>query len=355
MLRTPAQRHVLLVLLAFAVAGPTCEKKELVRVTDTAMPMGTYMAVTVYAPDEASGHKATEAVLRRVEEIEAALSDYRADSDLSKLCKAAGGPPRTVSRDLWVALRRSVEVSAETDGAFDPTVKPLVALWKAAWKSGQLPTDAELAAARALVDYRAIRLDPKIPQVQLLKAGVRLDLGGIGKGYAVDQSVAVLRQTGIKAALVALAGEIYALGHPPGREAWLIAIRDPNQPAADPRDLNQVPTLSRRLLLRDRAVSTSGDYEQFGMVKGHRYSHILDPRTGQPIEGMTSVTVIAHDSTTADAYATAFSVLGPEAALAFVKTHPDVELLILHQRQGKTASTETPGFHLLEFHEPNAP
>jgi len=319
-----------------------------VRVQETRPVMGTTMTITVYARDEATGHRVIAAAFDRVEEIEAALSHYREQSDLSKLGRAAGGPMMPISRDLYDCLRRSIEVSVESHGAFDASIAPLMILWKNAWKAGKLPSEAELAAARALVDYRSIRLDPNGPRAHLLRPGMRLDLGGIGKGYAVDQVVAFLRSKGIRAALVALSGEIYALGAPPGREGWRIGVRDPSQPRGPVVDPADMPILSHPLILRDRAVSTSGDYEQFGVIDGRRYSHILNPATGQPVVEMASVSVVAPDSATADSYGLVLSVLGPKAGLDFAAKHQGVEVMILHEAGGKLETLRSGGFGKLE-------
>jgi len=335
--------HILALLAVPALLG--CAQsagmagERLVRVSDGATPMGTYLMITVYAPDEDSGRQAIAAAFARVEEVEAATSHFREASDLSKLNRAAGGPPIPISRHLWTVLRRAAEVSDETGGAFDVTVGPLVALWKKTWKKGKAPSQAETAAARALVDYRAVRVAKDAPQAQLLKAGMQLDLGGIGKGYAAEQAIAALRERGIAAALVAVAGDIYALGAPPERQWWLVGIRDPARPDK---------ILPTPLGLRDQAVSTSGDYEQFGIADGKRYSHILDPRTGLPVEHMTSVTVVAPDATTADAYATGLSVLGPEQAIAFAEKRPGIAAMVIFQRDGQAHTLRSKGFERLE-------
>ncbi|HPD14618.1 MAG TPA: FAD:protein FMN transferase [Planctomycetota bacterium] len=327
--------------LALVGCSPPVRAAEapLVRVSDGATPMGTYMVVTVYAPDEAAGRAAIAAAFARVEEVEAATSHYREASDLSKLNRSAGGPPIAISRHLWTVLRRAREISEETGGAFDVTVGPLVELWKRTWKQGTLPTEADVAAARALVDYRLVRVAADEPRAQLLKQGMRLDLGAIGKGYAADQAIAALRERGIAIALVAVAGDIRAIGAPPGRQWWLVGIRDPARPDG---------ILPAPLGIRDRSVSTSGDYEQFGMVAGRRESHILDPRSAKPVEGVRSVTVVASDSITADAYATALSVLGPDAAIAFAEKRADIEALVIYERDGKLHTARSKGFEKLE-------
>jgi len=327
------------VALLGCAPSAAAEAERLVRVSDGGTPMGTYMMVTVYASDEATGRQAIAAAFARVEEIEAVTSHFREGSDLSKLNRAAGGPALPIGKELWTILRRCLEVSEETGGAFDATVGPLVALWKRTWKVGKAPSDAEAAAAKALVDYRAVRLAPGEPRAQLLKQGMGVDLSGIAKGYAVDRALAVLRERGIPAALVDAGGDICAYGAPPEREAWLVGIRDPSRPGK---------ILPKPLRLLDRAVATSGDYEQFGAAAGRRYSHILDPRTGKPVEGMTSVTVIAPDATTADAYATALSALGPEQAVAFAEKRPGIEVMVISQRNGEARTLRSKGFSRLE-------
>jgi len=322
------------------------EGDRLVRVSDGATPMGTYLMVTVYAADEAAGRQAIAAAFARVEEIEAATSHYREGSDLSKLNRSAGGPAIPVSKHLWAVLRRSAEVSEETGGALDVTIGPLVALWKTTWKKGKPPPEARVAAAKALVDWRAVRLDPKEPRAQLLKPGMHLDLGAIGKGYATDQAAALLRERGIPAALVDLGGNVTAYGAPPERPAWLVGIRDPANPGK---------ILPKPIRLLNQGVATSGDYEQFGLAPGHRYSHILDPRTGKPLEGMTSVTVVAPDGVTADGYSTALSVLGPEQAVAFAEKRQGVEVMVIFQRDGKAHTLRSKGFSRLEVTPTTSP
>ncbi|NQT89179.1 FAD:protein FMN transferase [bacterium] len=333
-------------LLAIAVACRHAAGGELLRVHDTQTPMGTYMSIIVYAPSEAVGKSAIRAAFARVEAVEAATSTYRAKSDISLLNKAAGGPDLAVSLHLWQPVHRALEIARETGGAFDPTVGPLVALWRKTWKLGKLPADADVEAARALVDYRLVRLDVLRPRLSLAKAGMRLTLSGIAKGYAVDQAVAVLRERGIPAALVDAGGDMCAYGVPPGRTTWLVGVRDPSRPGH---------ILPHPLRLLNAAIATSGDYEQFGTVDGKRYSHILDPRTGRPIQGMTSVTVFAPDATTADAFATAASVLGVEKALALSEKHPKVEMMILRRDKDEIRRDTSSGFADLEVKDTDTP
>jgi len=337
------RRETALALLAawlvVSATGCRAQAPRLVEVCDARGAMGTYVAITVFAPSEALGRKAIEAAFARVERLERAASTYRPDSEVSRLAAAAGGPPVPISPCLAGLLRRGMEVAEETNGAFDMTCGPLVRLWRKTWKRGQAPSAAHLEAARSLVDRRALKLSPDGKNAQLLKPGMSLALGGIAKGYAVDQAIAAIRQAGIASALVDAGGDIYALGSPPYRDKWLVGVRDP----AHPDDI-----LPRALAVANQAVATSGDYLQGVKVGGRIYSHILDPRTGQPVEKMASVTVVAPDATTADAYATAASVLGPKKAIEFGESHPGVEIMVIHRQGGRLVQLRTSGFAHLE-------
>jgi thiamine biosynthesis lipoprotein len=187
-------------------------------------------------------------------------------------------------------------------GAFDPTVGPLTTLWRQSRRSGALPTPAKLDAARAAVGAGALVLVDTPRGVRLTRPRMRLDLGGIGMGYAIDRALAILSEQGIDSALVDASGDVGASAPPPGEEGWRIAIDPiPGTPAA----------MTGQILLADAAITTSGDARQSVAIGGRRYSHIVDPRTGIGIDGPAAVTVIAADATTADALATAANVLGP--------------------------------------------
>ena len=231
--------------------------------------MGTRFQIIVYAPDADTARKAAKDAFARIASLNAIMSDYDETSELMRLCARAGGPPVSVSAELFFVLSRAQEVSRQSGGAFDVSVGPIVKLWRGARKLRKLPDPEKLAKARALVGWRDIRLDQDKRTVQLLKLGMQLDLGGIAKGYAADEALAVLKKHGIDRALVAAGGDIAVSGPPPGADGWKIAIATlPGE--KDPG----------RLILHHAAVSTSGDAEQFVEIDGKRYSHIVDPRTG---------------------------------------------------------------------------
>ncbi len=247
------------------------------------------------------------------------MSDYRPDSELNKLCQKSGGPPVRVSRELAYVLTRALQFSKLSDGAFDVTIGPVVRLWRTARKSGELPEKSRLDAAMNLVGWRNIRVSSRDCTVQLLRKGMRLDLGGIAKGYACDEAIRALKLCGIKSAMIELGGDIVVSDAPPNASGWVVAISNAGSQAG-----TQV--------LRNAAVSTSGDTEQYVEINGTRYSHIVDPRTGLGLTDSTGVTVIARRGIVADALSTALNILGPrlgaklvgkyEGARAFFSNQP---------------------------------
>jgi len=274
--------------------------------------MGTNAHIIFYADSEEVAAEAANRAYDRLNALDAVMSDYRPDSELMRLCKAEAGVPHAVSRDLAFVLARSAEIAAKTGGAFDPTVGPVVRLWRTARRSGTRPDDAVLAAARELVGYRLMTVDEAERTVTLARSGMQLDLGGIGKGFAADEAIRVLEDLGVTSALVDLGGDLTASGPPPGREGWTVQVDDglpvdrPGEPAAEPA----VKTVQ----LAHAAIATSGDLEQHVIIDGVRYSHIIDPRTCEPLTTMAAATVRAQTGLLADALASAACVLGKEAA-----------------------------------------
>lgn len=279
--------------------------------------MGTMFRIVLYAPDADTAGAAADAAFERVAQLDQVLSDYRDSSELMLLCRQAGGPAIEVSDDLFRVLSAAQEVAARSGGAFDVTAGPLVRLWRRARRTGEMPDSQRLAEALALTGYEKLHLDEKTRFVRLDRPRMLLDLGGIAKGFAAEEAMAVLRRHGIRSALVAGGGDIVVSDPPPGRDGWRIAI------AGAP---------SRNFSLRNAAVSTSGDAEQHVQIKGVRYSHIVDPRTGLGVVGHSSVTVVAPNGTLADALATAAGVLGPERGLELVDSFEGAAALFQSRR-----------------------
>lgn len=275
--------------------------------------MGTTVNVVLYAPDDESGRSAAAAAFARIAELDAGLSDYRADSELSRLTHGPVGDPIPVSEDLWTVIAAAQDLAERSGGAFDITVGPLSKLWRRARRQIELPSPADMAAARAVTGFRHLTLDPVARTVTVRKAGMQLDAGGIAKGYAADQALKVLRTQEVARAIVAVGGDIAAGEPPPGARGWQITLAGLGAPDVAP---------SSPLTLSNAGVSTSGDAEQWVEIAGRRYSHIVNPLTGLGVTGRRTVSVVARDTMTSDMLATALSVMDPDRGLALVNRTP---------------------------------
>lgn len=273
--------------------------------------MGTRVRVVLYAQDAIASQRAANAAFQRIEELEQTLSDYREDSELNRLSREALSRPQGVSPEMFYVLEQAQKFSRLSAGGFDITIGPVVRLWREARRSHRLPTAEEVAQARARVDYRNLELDAPTRTVMLKRPGMQLDLGGIAKGYAADEAIEVLQSLGIRSALVALGGDIRVIGSPPGARGWKIEIENP-----DPRGRKPLCSVT----LKDAAISTSGDTHQFLELGEKRYSHIIQPRAGMGVNAAAGTTVIARDGISADALATALSVMPTDDGLKMIES-----------------------------------
>jgi thiamine biosynthesis lipoprotein len=279
--------------------------------------MGVDARLVVYAPDKATAEKACGAAFERIAALDSSMSDYRKDSELMRLCDGAGGPPIKVSPDLFVVLRRAQEISKRSRGFFDITVGPVVALWRKARKTHKLPDPAELKRARKLVGWQKVHLDAPTQFVRLDLPGMKLDLGGIAKGYADDEAQRVLKENGITRALVEMGGDIVVSGPPPGMAGWSILV--PNAgPSGKPATLS----------FSNRAISTSGDTEQFVVIGGVRYSHVINPHTGIALTTRVQSTVVAPDGLTSDPISKVMTFLGGRERARFLKHYPGTRAFV---------------------------
>jgi thiamine biosynthesis lipoprotein len=276
----------------------------------TQIHMGLPVRLVLHAPDRETAESAARDAFARIAVLDRMMSDYRPDSELRAIERARG--PVRVSPELMAVLRRAVAIADATGGAFDPTVGPLVALWREARTARRLPEPAALEAARRRTGWRHLDLDPHASTVRLRLDGMRLDLGGIAKGYILQETLQILRSRGVTRALVESGGDIVAGDAPPDRAGWRIDVR-----GADPE------FAARAAQLANAALSTSGASAQFVEFGGVRYSHVIDPRTGLGSTGGITAHVIAPDAATADALSTALTVLGPEAAGMLRAGFPD--------------------------------
>ena len=315
-------RTFLLGLTGLALASVAAAAPPLTRFTFTEPHMGTRFKLIVYAPDEKTANAGAKAAFARVAQLDGIMSDYRRTSELMRLCRQAGGKPVKVSDELFFILEKSKELSEKSDGAFDITVGPVVRLWRRARKVGRLPDPEELKKALALVGHEAMILDKKDRTVLLKKEGMLLDLGAIAKGWTGDEVIRVLKERGLSRALVAAGGDIVAGDAPPDAKGWVVGIAPLTDPEAKPE---------RYVLLKNSAVSTAGDVEQFIEIGGKRYSHIVDPKTGVGILGRFSVTVTAPRGVTADGLDTTVAVLGPERGLRLVEEYEGAAVLFVRK------------------------
>lgn len=282
--------------------------------------MGSSLQVTVWTADDPGATTAIDAVFAEFDRLDHLMSVWKEGSDVLRLNAAAGREPVRVSPETLDVLTVARQVSEWTDGKFDVTFGALSGLWKFDHdQDDRIPHPADVQARLPLVDYRALDVDDTSRTAFLRRPGMRVHLGGIGKGFAVDRAAALLRAEGITDFLIQSGGDLYAGGRR-GDRSWRAGIRDPRGPA------DQV---FAAMDVHDETFSTSGDYERFFLQDGRRYHHILDPDEGAPARGCRSVTIVARQAVLADALSTGVFVLGPEAGMALIEKLPDVEGVIV--------------------------
>jgi len=288
--------------------------------------MACEYAIELYGADVDAFPRIVDEAFDEVDRIDRLMSNYKSDSPLSRINREAARHPVAVDPELFDFIAESMRYLHDSDGAFDITVGPLMKAWGFFHGEGRVPSDEELAAARRHVGGAHVILNAAARTIAFDEPGVELDLGGIAKGYAVDRVVAMLKRRGIATALISAGGStIYGLGAPPGREAWDVTIQDP----IDAR------TFALTVRLKDRAVSVAGSSEKSFEADGLTYSHIMDPRTGKPAQGVLSVAVLASTGTAGDALDDAFFVLGPERSREYLNRLRDTEALFFLPDQSR--------------------
>ena len=326
----------------FGDEGGTGQKRELTLFKKAALSMGTVFEITAYVSDKYKADKAFNDVFKEINRLDYLMSNYKEESELSKVNKYAASEPTDCDNELAYVIEQSLRYSDITDGAFDITVGPLMKKWGFFKEQGKIPGKEELESVLKSVSYKNIIIEEKIKKslfrdpgvaktVSFRNSGTQIDLGGIGKGYAVDMAIRVLQGNRIHSALINFAGNIYAYGTPPGKDSWVIGLQHPRK--------------GERLLgsfeIKDKAVSTSGDYEKFFTIDGERYSHIIDPRTGYPVKGIVSVTIVTDNATRADALSTGVFVLGLEKGMDLIEKLADVEGVIIYEDADSKLFTKT--------------
>ena len=308
-----------------AIAGcavfPSSEQQVVLKRTQ--IHMGTLVSITAAGGNEQEANHAINAGFQEIKRLEQLLSTWIPVSELSRVNASAGVKPVVVSPETLTVVRRSLQVAEMTDGAFNIMIGPAVDAWNVSAEP-RLPSSSELDLLKPLIDLRAVHTDVWERSIYLDQPGMRIDVGGIGKGYAADQAVSVMKKVGASAGVVALSGDIKTFGRLPGGKKFPVGIQHPRKEGV----------LLAEIDLQDEAISTAGDYERFFEQDGVRYHHILDPKTLQPARGCQSVTVIAKEGVWADGLDTGIFVMGAERGMQLVEHLDDVEAIIV-DGQGK--------------------
>lgn len=317
-------RHLYLTLLLLLVTLQPCvlTGQSLQRYEFESQHMGTTFQILLYAENESIAQNASGRAFDCIEKLNSILSDYLPDSELSRLSTRSGGDePIPVSDTLFEFLDRSIKISKETNGWFDITIGPYTHIWRGLNRMSdpELPDSAEIANARSRVGYEMISLDETNKTVRLGKQGMRLDPGGIGKGFASERALRTLNEAGISRALINAGGDISAGDPPPGIAGWSIAV---------PIRFDEDSVRYEELIIANRAVNTSGSLYQSVEIDGTSYSHIINPKTGLGHTRQVQVTAVSSDDAAADAFATALSVMPSADAQELVESNGDLEAVI---------------------------
>ena len=291
--------------------------------------MGSPFKLIIYANNDSLATKSANAAFKRIEDLNASLSDYRDDSEINAVsAKSGAGNWSPVSKDLFDILFVSDDISKKTDGAFDATLGPIVQEWRRATRKGYFPDANLIADALSRTGFNKVKFDASSQSIQLEDKGMRLDIGGLGKGYAADEAVKVLKSYGIKSAMIDAGGKLALMDPPPGEKGWKIVI-------SSGRDSIETIEYS------NVGIATSGPTYRYLDYKGKRYSHIVNPKTGIGLEHHVRTTVISPNATEADALATAFSVSGIRAGKKYLKRFPNNKVWLVETKGGKINTWNT--------------
>lgn len=282
--------------------------------------MGNSFGITVLAEEEHFAQSCIQKAVQEISRIESLLTTFNESSQTNRVNAAAGIRPVVVDREVFNLIERSIGISRITDGAFDISYGSIdKKLWNFDREMKELPDAAVARSMVRLIDYRNIELDRDHSTVFLKEKGMRIGFGGIGKGYAADRAARLLQDTGIEAGLVDASGDMKAWGSLPGDQPWTVGISHPDNPAV----------AFSRLSLQNNAIATSGNYEKFILINGKKYSHTIHPKTGMPVTGIKSVTVIAPSAELADAMATPVTIMGVKAGISLIDQLPGLSCIII--------------------------
>lgn len=342
----------LVVLVAMHWPAETTAANDLKKFSAVQPKMGSLVTITCYAPDAIVAKQAITAAFQRIDELNRVLSDYDPDSELMRLCtNAVPGKSQRVSEDFARVLEASQQLSRDSCGAFDVSVGPIVRLWRRARRRQEFPPSDLLTKAQGKVGYKSIVFDSKARTLQLNKADMRLDMGGIAKGFAGDEALKAMREVGVNRALIDAGGDVVAGDPPPNREGWVIAVQrleKPSEQSSKAGEETKPVATAKLILVKNCGVATSGDAFQYVNLDGKRYSHIVDPRTGLALSRSSSVTVIAPSGMAADGLASAVSVLGPQVGLKLIAGKKNTEAFVIQSAGPKLNAFASKGWKAFE-------
>ncbi|OHB53820.1 MAG: hypothetical protein A2Y10_05525 [Planctomycetes bacterium GWF2_41_51] len=282
--------------------------------------MNTIAKIIAVAPDEKIAQSSIDAAFKEVYRLEKLMNRFDPNSQLSQINRFAAKEPVKIDKDLFEILKLSIYYSKETAGAFDITVGPLVDMWRKCAQANSMPTEQQLADIKKIIGYDKLVLDSNNFSVRFTIDGIRLDLGGIAKGFAADKAQEIMKKFGAAGGLIDLGGQIACFGNPKNSDKWIIGIRNP---------VKKDNKILMKLALSNMAVATSGNYERFYKIGQQRFSHIFNPQTEISAEEISSVTIICPIGSESDALATAISVMGIEKGLEFIEQRKNIEAIIV--------------------------
>jgi thiamine biosynthesis lipoprotein len=312
---------IMLLLGGLPLASPT-RQAQTVKYQEARRLMWTNFEIVAYGPDRARLAEAVNVAFEEIDRLDHQMSNYSEVSELTYINRNAAHTEVIVEKELFDFLKRALDYSRATGGAFDITVGPLMRAWGFFNGQGRVPDTAELAGVMAKVGYRHVKLNLPAHAIRFDHEGVELDLGGIAKGYAVDRAAEILRDNGVTSALITSGSSTAAIGAPPGQSAWLIEVSDPTERS------HHVASIE----LKDQALSTSGCHEKTFSAGGKTYCHIMDPRTGRPIDGVLGATVITPSGVEAEVLSKALIVMGVEKAKEFLRPRRDIRALVFYRQ-----------------------
>lgn len=312
----------LALLISVMPQSSSSQQTQPVMYQETRRLMWTDFEIVAYGPERVRLAEAANAAFEEIDRLDGQMSNYSETSELTYINRQAARKEVIVEKELFDLLKLCVDYSRTTDGTFDITVGSLMKAWGFFKGQGRVPEPSELTLVKDRVGFQHVKLNERAHTIRFDREGVELDLGGIAKGYAVDKAAQILRESGVKSALISSGSSIYAIGTPPNKTGWPIEVRDPLAPE---RSITSIE-------LKDRAISTSGCYDKAFKLEGKTYCHIMDPRTGFPIDGMLSATVMTPRGVDAEVFSKVVMVMGVEKAKSCLKQHQEVRAIAYYRQ-----------------------